>query len=142
MTDTDTDLIESLISRLDTEFASEDYAAIRAAARRLQATDPDLARIAESIADLSIDIDRRTGGEPLDPRPNRLSMGDQLTLVTDTGRIDGRIRQIWIGNTNITEAVTSDGLKFTGDADGNRIIAEATLAVLGPITSTAEETLA
>lgn len=136
MTDTDTDLIESLISRLDTEFASEDPAEIRAAARRLQATDPDLARIADSIADLALDIDRRTGGEPLDPRPNRISMGDQLTLVTDTGRIDGRVRQIWIGNTNITEAVTPDGLKLTADANGTRMIAEVTLTTAGPVIAT------
>jgi hypothetical protein len=145
MTDTDTQTIRALASRLAIEFASEDQDELRAAAHRLQATDPNTADLARRLADLAEDIDAIDNEQPIptrNPQPSSITMGDQLTLVTDTGRIDGAIRQIWIGNTNITEAVTSDGLKFTGDADGNRIIADATIAVLGPITATAEETLA
>lgn len=145
MTDTDTQTIRALASRLAIEFASEHPDEIRAAARRLQATDPNTAELARRLADLAEDIDAIDREQPIptrNPQPSRITMGDQLTLVTDTGHIDGRITGIWIGTTNITEAVTPDGLKLTGDADGTRIIAEATITVLGPITSTAEETLA
>ncbi|AMS04651.1 hypothetical protein DUY81_08490 [Acidipropionibacterium acidipropionici] len=74
------------------------------------------------------------------PEPIRLSMASQLTLVTDTGRIDGRIRQIWIGNVNVTEAVPCDEPQLTMLA--GRLIANIPLTIAGPIQLATEETLA
>jgi hypothetical protein len=137
MTDTDTDLIESLISRLDTEFASEDPATLRTAARHLRPTDPDLARIADELADLALDIDCRTGGSTLDPRPNQVSMMDQVTIVTDGGTSSGQIRQIWIGGVDITAIIRS--ISLTGTAPDSTLRMHAEVGSLGPILFAATE---
>jgi hypothetical protein len=74
------------------------------------------------------------------PEPILLSMASQLTLITDTGHLDGRITGIWIGDVNVTDAVTTDGLHLTGDTNGTRMIAEVTLTLVGPIIATQEHT--
>lgn len=143
MTDPDTQTIRGLASRLAIEFASEDPDEIRAAARRLQATDPNTAALARRLAETAEDSDAIDREQPIptrNPQPSRISMGDQLTLVTDTGRIDGRIRQIWIGNVNVTEAVPCDEPQLT--MTGGRLIANIPLTIAGPIQLATEETLA
>jgi hypothetical protein len=145
MTDTNTQLLEALASRLGSKLRDIPPHALRAFASRLQATDPDLARIADQIANLIADIDARERGDRLDPRPSepvRLTMASQLTLITDTGHLDGRITGIWIGDVNVTDAVTTDGLHLTGDTNGTRMIAEVTITLVGPITATTPEALA
>lgn len=141
MTDTDTQTIRALASRLAIEFASEHPDEIRAAARRLQATDPNTAELARRLADLAEDIDAIDREQPIptrNPQPSRITMGDQLTLITDTGHLDGRITGIWIGDVNVTDAVTTDGLHLTGDTNGTRMIAEVTITLVGPIQATTD----
>lgn len=144
MTDTDTQTIRALASRLAIEFASEDPDEIRAAAHRLQATDPNTAELARRLADLAEDIDAIDREQPIptrNPQPSRITMGDQLTLVTDTGHIDGRIRHVWAGDTDVTEAILSDdGPALT--MYGGRLIANIPITIAGPITATTPEALA
>lgn len=94
MTDTDAQMIEGLISRLDTEFASEDSDDLRAAAVRLSATDQGLSLLAFACADLAELIDRRDRGRGLPPEPdNDLEIG-RVTVtrhLTDDGDDDIRI---------------------------------------------------
>lgn len=144
MTDPDTQTIRALASRLAIEFASEHPDEIRAAARRLQATDPNTAELARRLADLAEDIDAIDREQPIptrNPQPSRITMGDQLTLVTDTGHIDGRIRHVWAGDTDVTEAILSDDGPALTMSRG-RLIANIPITIAGPITATTPEALA
>jgi hypothetical protein len=99
MTDTDAQMIEGLISRLDTEFASEDSDDLRAAAVRLSATDQGLSLLAFACADLAELIDRRDRGLGLPPGPG----GDlEIGRITVT-------RQLSADGTDSVDVATDPG---------------------------------